>query len=264
MSVGHFVGEAAAPPLLSRSRIRRRRLFLRLLLRLFLPPPGFRRRRSSRIPTSGRSVSLFISVFSPLQPPDTVIRAGPAGILSLHRPHTSIACPLSRTSNLSVRSGPSRSPRASRPAGRPCLSPPGPLAGPPGPEGPQLPSPHPEWGFVSAPERWRRAPGDPLPEDGPGPRPRAPASGPVPPSGLPLDLSAPRFCPLPPLQPRSACRSAPAALRGEAGPELGDRRPLAVGTVCERLSGAFSNRRGSGRSSVTGQWPSLLRSRSNL
>lgn len=42
--------------------------------------------------------------FSPLQPPDTVIRAGPAGILSPHRPHTSVACPLSRTSNLSVRS----------------------------------------------------------------------------------------------------------------------------------------------------------------
>lgn len=98
------MGEAAAPPLLSRPRIRRRRLFLRLLLRLFLPPPGFRRRNSRLIPTPRRSVSLFISVFSPLQPPDTVIRAGPAGILSPHRPHTSIACPLSRTSNLSVRS----------------------------------------------------------------------------------------------------------------------------------------------------------------
>lgn len=51
--------------------------------------------------------------FSPLQPPDTVIRAGPAGILSPHRPHTSVACPLSRTSNLSVRSG-RRPPPASR------------------------------------------------------------------------------------------------------------------------------------------------------
>lgn len=51
--------------------------------------------------------------FSPLQPPDTVIRAGPAGILSPHRPHTSVACPLSRTSNLSVRFS-HRPPPASR------------------------------------------------------------------------------------------------------------------------------------------------------
>lgn len=48
--------------------------------------------------------------FSLLQPSDTVIRAGPAGILSPHRPHTSVACPLSRTSNLSVRSSPRPSP----------------------------------------------------------------------------------------------------------------------------------------------------------
>lgn len=183
------MGEATAPPPLSRLSLRGRRLFLRLLLRLFLPPPGFRRRRSSRIPTPGRSVSLFIYVFSPLQPPDTVIRAGPAGILSPHRPHTSIACPLSRTSNLSVRSGRHRSrlpPRASRPAGRRYPPLPGPLAAPQPGRAPLLPCPHPSGALSRRPENGDWAPGDPLLEDGRGPHPspRSPLPCPCPGSRL--------------------------------------------------------------------------------
>lgn len=207
------MGEAAAPPLLSRLRIRCRRLFLRLLLRLFLPPPGFRRRRrrSSRIPAPGPSVSVFVSVFSPLQPPDTVIRAGPAGILSPHRPHTSIACPLSRTSNLSVRAGrpaassrPPRPPRASRLSSRRCQPPAGPLFRPLPRRAPGRPPRTPSGALSRRPEDGDWAPGDPLPEDGPRSPGRGPCAAPCP---LP-DRPAPRFCLLPPLRPCAAPRPA--------------------------------------------------------
>lgn len=51
----------------------------------------------------------------------TVIRAGPAGILPPRWPHTSVACPLSRTSNLSVR--PAAATTAPKPAARPHSDP---------------------------------------------------------------------------------------------------------------------------------------------
>lgn len=164
-----------------------RRLFSRVLASVFAasasasswlpPPPPPPPLQPHPSPGAKRFLILLLS---PLQPLDTAIRAGPAGILSPHRPHTSIACPLSRTSNLSVRSARRRrrlrpprplSPRHGPPPDRRSEDPPTPL-----------PTPSPEWGFVSAPGRWRLAPWRPPPRGrpaGPGPSARSPGRRPL-------------------------------------------------------------------------------------
>lgn len=119
-----------------------RRLFSRVLASVFAasasasswlpPPPPPPPLQPHPSPGAKRFLILLLS---PLQPLDTAIRAGPAGILSPHRPHTSIACPLSRTSNLSVRSARRRRrlrpPRPLSPRHGPPPRPP--LGGPPHP-----------------------------------------------------------------------------------------------------------------------------------
>lgn len=190
------------------------------------PPPPSPLPASSRLPPPIQPLPnpgakrLLISVFSPLPPPDTVIRAGPAGILSPHRPHISIACPLSRTSNLSVRAGrptappvPPRPLRASRPVGHRCPPSPGPLAGPPPQKAPGRPPRTPSGALSRCPEDGDRAPGDPLSEGGPRSPGRGPCAAPCP----LLDPPAARFCSLPPLRPCSAPRLALLIAGGDAG-----------------------------------------------
>lgn len=141
-------------------------------------------------------------------------------------------------------------PRAPLAGGCRCPPSPAPLAPTTAPGAPPLPSRDPEWGFVSAPRKWRLGPWRPPPRRrpaAPGPSSRSPDRGPCAAPCPVLDPAAARLPPVTSPRPRYAApRPAPLLAGATPGPGLGERRPLAPGAVSEQLLRASRRRCGCG------------------